>query len=694
MQIVKKEFYGRELSLETGRMAKQAAGSVVVRYGDTMVLVTATINDEPKPDTDFFPLTVDFQEKLYAAGKIPGGFFKREAKPSTKATLTARLIDRPIRPLFPEGVRNPIHVVATTLSYDGKNLPDTLGIIGASVALSISKIPFSGPVAAVSVGLIDGKFVFNPSPEELENSQLELIVAGTKDAINMVEAGAKEISEDKMLEALELAHKEIKKLIDFQEELIKKVAVPKMEIPLDKVDPALEKELEKLAAADLRKAFAVDGKLAKYAAIDAVKKKLHETMLAKLGEEEFAKKESHINRVFENLEYNEMRALVLDHKKRVDGRGLEEIRLLTSEVGTLPCVHGSALFTRGETQALAAVTLGTKQDEQTIDGLDETYKKRFYLHYNFPPFSVGETGRLGATGRRELGHGALAERALTAIMPPEEKFPYTVRIVSEILESNGSSSMATVCCGTLALMDAGVPIKSPVAGIAMGLIADGKKYAVLTDIQGMEDHLGDMDFKVTGTREGITALQMDIKIQGIARDILKDSLRDAYKARIKLLDHMQGTIKATRPELSKYAPRIETIQINTEKIGLIIGPGGKTIRGMVDEFGVTIDINDDGIVTIASTNGEAMQAAKDRILSMVEEPEVGRVYNGKVTRIMDFGAFVEILPDKEGLVHISQISDQRVNKVSDVLKVGQAVKVQVREIDELNRVNLTMKGVK
>ncbi len=694
MQVAKMDLYGSELSIETGRMAKQASGSVVVRYGDTMLLATATINPVAAEDTDFFPLTVEFQEKMYSAGKIPGGFFKREAKPSTKATLTARLIDRPIRPLFPEGFRNQVQVVLTVLSYDGKHSPETLGVIGASAALSISKIPFSGPVAAVTVGLIENELVINPSPAELEFSKLELTVAGTKDAINMVEAGAKEISEEQMLKALLFAHDEIKKLIAFQEQLINKAKVEKMEVKLDTVDPSFEKEVTTLIGDSVKKAFAVEGKLAKYAAIDAAKAALLETMKKKLGDEEFAKKEKHVKRVFENVEYNEMRDMVVNHKKRVDGRKLDEIRPLASEVGVLPCVHGSALFTRGETQALASVTLGTKQDEQTIDGLDETYKKRFFLHYNFPPFSVGETGRMGATGRRELGHGALAERAISAILPPAEKFPYTIRVVSEILESNGSSSMASVCGGTMALMDAGVPIKAPVAGVAMGLITEGKKYSILTDIQGMEDHLGDMDFKVTGTREGITALQMDIKILGVTRDILKDALSEAHKGRMKLLDHMESTIKVTRNELSKYAPRIETIMINPEKIGMLIGPGGKTIRGLVEQFGVTIDVDDTGAVTIASTDGEKMKNALDHISSMFEEPEAGKVYQGTVTRIMDFGAFVEILPGKEGLVHISQISEKRVNKVSDELKVGQKITVMVREIDELNRVNLTMKGLK
>lgn len=693
MEIVKIQFHGKEISIETGRMAKQAAGSVVVRCGDTMVLCTAAASEKPKEGVSFFPLTVDFQEKLYAAGKIPGGFFKREARPSTKATLTARLTDRPLRPLFPEGFRNAVHVVITTLSYDGKNNPDVLGILGASTALSISKIPFARPIAAVVVGLIEDEFVINPSTEELEFSQLELVVAGTKDAISMVEAGAKEIPEDKMLEALKFGQQEIKKLISFQEVLIKKVGVKKMEVQLDKLDPSLIKKVEKVVGQDVKKAFAVAGKQARYDAIDAAKEKVLNSLKEELGEDDFKKEENHIKTAFENVESEEMRSKILKEKKRVDNRDLDEIRALSSEVGPLPCVHGSSLFTRGETQALATVTLGTKQDEQMIDGLDETYKKRFFLHYNFPPFSVGEAGRLGTTGRRELGHGALAERAISSMIPSSEKFPYTIRVVSEILESNGSSSMASVCSGTLALMDAGVPIKEPVAGIAMGLIKEGNKHAILTDIMGLEDHLGDMDFKVTGTRQGITALQMDIKIDGIDEKIMAEALKAAQKARLEILEHMSATIKTYRSELSKYAPRIETIKVDPEKVGMIIGPGGKTIKGMIEEFGVTIDIDDGGIVNVASADGESMQAAKQRILAMVADAEVGKTYDGKVMRIMNFGAFVEILPGKEGLVHISQISEKRVEKVEDCLKVGQVVKVKVKEIDDLKRINLTMKGV-
>ncbi|MFC1517744.1 polyribonucleotide nucleotidyltransferase [Candidatus Margulisiibacteriota bacterium] len=693
MEIVKTQFHGKDFSIETGRMAKQAAGSVVVRSGDTMVLVTAAISDKPKEGMDFFPMTVDFLEKYYAAGKMPGGFFKREAKPSVKATLTARLTDRPLRPLFPEGFRNAVQIVITTLSYDGKVSPDVLGMTGASAALSISKIPFAGPIAAVTVGLIDDKFVINPTVEELENSDLELAIAGTKKAIMMVEAGAKEIPEDKLLKALDFGHKELQKLIKLQEDLVKKVGVPKMAVELDTVDPEFEKKIEAMMTKDVKDAFATKGKQQRYDALDAAKTKLMDNMKRELGEEDFAKKEKHIKRVFEGIEYDEMRKLILNENRRVDGRKFDEIRPLASETSILPCVHGSGLFTRGETQALATVTLGTKDDEQMIDGLDDTYKKRFYLHYNFPPYSVGEAGRLGFTSRRELGHGALAERALAPLLPPIEKFPYTVRIVSEILESNGSSSMASVCCGSLALMDAGVPVKAPVAGIAMGLVSDGKKHAVLTDIMGLEDHLGDMDFKVTGTRDGITALQMDIKIEGVTEKIMAEALKEANKARMALLDHMQKTLDAPRAELSKYAPRIEMIQVNPEKIGAVIGPGGKMIKSIIEEFGVSINIDDDGIVNIASTDSEAMEGAKKKVLSIVAEAEVGKTYDGKVTKLMNFGAFVEILPGKEGLVHISQISEKRVNNVEDVLKVGQAVRVKVKEIDNLHRVNLTMKGV-
>jgi polyribonucleotide nucleotidyltransferase len=692
-EVVKMDFHGKELSFETGLMAKQAAGAVVVRAGDTMVLVTAAISAKPVEGADFFPLTVDFQEKFYAAGKIPGGFFKREARPSTKATLTARLTDRPLRPLFPEGFRNAVQIVITTLSYDGDNAPDILGINGASAALSISKIPFDGPIGAVVVGLIDDKFVINPSQTELENSLLELTIAGTKEAISMVEAGAKELSEEKMVEALEFGHNEIKKIITLQEELVKKSGQPKMEVQLDTLDPELEKKVAAIIAEDVKKAFAIDGKQARYDAIDAAGEKVKTVLKEELGEEKFAEVAAHVKRAYGDIEYHAMRNMILNEGKRVDNRSKDEIRALSSETGLLPYVHGSALFTRGETQALATVTLGTKQDEQMIDGLDDTYRKRFFLHYNFPPFSVGEAGRVGFTSRRELGHGALAERSLAAMMPDVEEFPYTVRIVSEILESNGSSSMASICGGTLALLDAGVPLKAPVAGIAMGLISDGKKNVVLTDIMGLEDHLGDMDFKVAGTKEGITALQMDIKISGIAQDIMKEALADAKVARLALLDHMNETMNTHRTELSEHAPKIESIIVAPDKIGMIIGPSGKTIKGMIEEFGVTIDIDDEGVVRIASTDGDSIARAKAKILGMVEEPEIGKTYDAKVVRIMNFGAFVEFLPGKDGLVHVSQISDQRVEKVEDVLEIGQEVKVKIKDIDDQKRVNLTMKGV-
>lgn len=692
IHTVETEFHGKKYKLETGRIAKQAHGSVFASCGETVVLATAVATEKPREGVDFFPLTVDFIEKSYASGKIPGGFFKREAKPSTNAILTARLIDRPIRPLFPEGFRNDVNIVVTVLSYDGVNMPDHLGSVAASAALSISKIPFQGPVAAVTVGLIEGKLVINPSAEELETSALELSIAGTKDAVMMVESESKEISEEQMLEALEFGHNELKKLITLQEELVKKAGVPKMAAPLILPAPELLKKVEAIIGDGMTKALKIDGKLAKYAAIDALQEKVLETMKKDLGEEGFAENEKMIKEVFHEKEKNALRALIIKDNFRVDGRSLTEIRPLSSEVGILPRTHGSALFTRGETQAIVVSTLGTADDEQMIDGLDPTYNKHFYLHYNFPPYSVGETGRMGSPGRRELGHGNLAERALKAVLPQKDKFPYTIRIVSEITESNGSSSMASVCGGTLSLMDAGVPISAPVAGIAMGLVKEGKDFKILTDIMGLEDHLGDMDFKVAGTNKGITALQMDIKIVGVNREIMKQALSQAHGGRMTLLAHMETTLPMPK-QMSIYAPRIESIKIPVDRIGELIGPGGKNIKKIQETYQVNINIEEDGTVNIASADGIALKAAKDYISAMMKDIEVGEVYeNAKVVKIMSFGAFVEVAPGKQGLVHISEIAPRRIATVEEVLKEGDVVKVKCIKIDDQGRVNFTIKG--
>ncbi len=688
------DFNGKKYSLQTGKIAKQAHGSVLATCGETVVLATAVVAEQPREGVDFFPLTVDFIEKYYAVGKIPGGFFKREARPSTGATLTARLTDRPIRPLFPAGFRNDVNIVLTVLSYDGVNTPDHIGMVAASAALSISKIPFLGPIGAVVVGLIDGEFVINPSPAQLEVSDLELAIAGTKDAIMMVEAGAKEISEEKMLAALNYGHEELKKLIDLQNDLVAKVGpVEKMAFKAFVLDAELYGNIEKKIGAEMLKALKTPGKLDKYAAIDGLQAKLLETMQAELGADVFAEKQKEIKEIFHDIEKNAARSLMLDEKIRVDGRQFDEIRKLSSEVGLLPRTHGSALFTRGETQALVITTLGTADDEQLIDSLEPTYKKKFYLHYNFPPYSVGEVGAMRSPGRRELGHGNLAERALKAIIPAHKDFPYTVRVVSEITESNGSSSMASVCGGCLSLMDAGVPVKAPVAGIAMGLIKEENKYQILTDIMGLEDHLGDMDFKVTGSREGITALQMDIKIVGITKEIMKESLEKALTARHKLLDHMATVLAAPRADLSKYSPRLEAVMVPKDRIGEIIGPGGKMIREIQERFGVAINIDDTGKCLIASPNKEALDGAANYIKGIVKEIEVGEVYEkAEVVNITSFGAFVEVAPGKQGLVHISEIAPERIARVEDKLQLGDIVKVRCIKVDDQGRVNFTIKN--
>ncbi|TSA24690.1 polyribonucleotide nucleotidyltransferase [bacterium] len=688
------EFAGRKLIFETGRMAKQANGSVLVQYGGTVVLVTATASKVKREGIDFFPLMVDFVEKMYAAGKIPGGFFKREARPSTTATLAARLIDRSLRPLFPDGFRNDVHVVITVLSYDKKNSPEMLGMIGASAALSISDIPFHGPIAGVSVGLIDNEFVINPTVEQFVTSQLDLAVAGKDNAIMMVEAGANEISEEQMLEALNKAHESIRELIAFEKEFIAKAAKPKGEFEIDVIDENLVQEVEKAAAKKVQKALNIPDKLERNALLDTIKDEIIGSFEEKLSEEEFEEKKGQIKEAFDGTLKKLLRKKIIETNTRVDGRGLDDIRDITCEIDILPFTHGSALFTRGETQALGVVTLGTSSDEKVIDELGEEYKKKFYLHYNFPPFSVGEAGFMRGPGRRELGHGNLAERSLLPVIPEnEEKFPYTIRIVSEILESNGSSSMATVCSGTLSLMAAGVPISGPVAGVANGLILEGDKFTVLTDIMGMEDHYGDMDFKVAGTDKGITALQMDIKVEGITHEIMSVALEKAHKARLFILDKIKETIQEPRPDISPIAPHIEIMKVKTDRIGDIIGPQGKMIKSIIEETGVAIDIDDDGTVRIASPDRDSIQKAREKIASIVEEPEIGKIYNGVVKNVREFGCFVEFLPRKEGLVHVSNLENKRTENVSDVVRFGDKVKVKVIGIDRDGKVQLSMKDI-
>ncbi|MBS3741947.1 MAG: polyribonucleotide nucleotidyltransferase [Candidatus Cloacimonetes bacterium] len=686
------EFANRKLVLETGRMAKQTNGSVFVQYGGTVVLVTATASDERREDIDYFPLIVDFIEKMYASGKIPGGFFKREAKPSTTATLTARLIDRPIRPLFPDGFRNEVQIIATVLSYDQVNSPEMAGMLGASAALSISDIPFHGPIAGVKVGLVDGEYIINPTLDELEVSDLDLSIAGKEEAIMMVESGAKEIEEDIMLTALDEGHKAIKELLEFEKEFIAKAAQPKGDYVFDKIDEELVKKIEVNDYDNLKEAVNKGDKKLRHDALKSVKDNIFERYEEKLGEEKFADKKITIKNAIEEIQKKVIREQVIKEKKRVDGRGSDDIRDITCEIDVLPSTHGAALFTRGETQSLGVVTLGSGADEKIIDELDEEFKKRFYLHYNFPPFSVGEVRFLRGPGRRELGHGNLAERALKPVIPDEEKFPYTLRIVSEILESNGSSSMATVCSGSLALMAAGVPIERPVVGIANGLIMEDDKYEVLTDILGIEDHYGDMDFKVTGSEKGITALQMDIKVEGITQEIMKDALYRAKEARNYILKKVKDTISEPRKQLSENAPKIKMFTVKTDKIGDIIGPQGKFIKAIIEETGVTIDIDDDGTVKIASEDQAMIDEAKRQIDNLVAEPEVGKIYEGTVRAVKDFGAFVEILPGQDGLVHISNLEKKRTKKTSDIVNVGDKVKVKVIKVEN-GKIQLSMKGL-
>lgn len=681
------DWANRKLTVEIGHMAKQANGAVFVRYGDTVVLSTATASKEPK-DLPFFPLTVNYEERLYAVGKIPGGFIKREGKPSEKAILASRLIDRPIRPLFPEGFRNDVQIISTVMSVDQDCSAEIAAMLGSSLALCISDIPFNGPIAGVMVGRVDGELIINPTVEQMEKSDIELIVAGTKDAVNMVEAGANQVREEEILEAIMFGHEEVKRLVQFQEEIVKKVGKEKMEVVLREIDKELEKEVIAFIGDDLKKAILVTDKLDRNQAIDDVINKTIEHFAA-IDEERV----DEVNEIVHKLLKKEVRDLIIKEKIRPDGRKIDEIRPLSSQVSILPRTHGSGLFTRGQTQVLSTCTLGALGDVQILDGLEVEEEKRFMHHYNFPSFSVGETGPIRAPGRREIGHGALGERALEWVVPSEDEFPYTIRLVSEVLESNGSSSQASICASTLAMMDAGVPIKAPVAGIAMGLIKEEDEVVILTDIQGIEDALGDMDFKAAGTEKGITALQMDIKIEGLDREILHEALMRAREARLKILEHMRSTIAEPRKELSPYAPKILTMTINPEKIREVIGPSGKMINKIIDSTGVKIDIEQDGTIFIASSDPAMNEKAKKIIEDLIREVEVGMTYLGTVTRIEKFGAFVELFSGKEGLVHISELAEGRVKRVEDVVKVGDQILVKVKEIDKQGRINLSRKAV-
>jgi len=686
---VKKNFNGKELVIETGKVARQSNGSVLVKHGDNVILATVNYDKSPADDVDFFPLTVDFIEKNYASGKIPGGFFKREAKPPVEATLAARMIDRPIRPLFPKGFRQKTAVVITVLSYDGETYPSMLGMLGASAALSISELPFQGPIAGVTVGRIDGEFIINPTRAQIEAGDLELEVAGTMDNIMMIEAGAKEVSEDLILEAIDFGHTALKELISLQEELVSKVTPIKIEVKEKEFNQGLYDQIKGDYQADLKKALNTHDKKDRDDAVSEVKKQI----IAKLGSEEDAKQNKEIAELISKLVKETARNNILQEKIRVDGRSPDDIRPITGEINLLPRAHGSALFTRGETQSLGVITLGTKSDEQMIDSMDDLYFKRYYLHYNFPPYSVGEAGFMRGPGRRELGHGNLAERAIRVVLPGHDDFPYTIRIVSEILESNGSSSMATVCSGSMSLMAAGVPIAAPVAGIAMGLIKEGDDYVILSDIMGLEDHLGDMDFKVAGTENGITALQMDIKIGGITREIMTEAMTQAKKGRSHILGKMAETISIPADDLAATAPRIESFQIPTDKIATLIGPGGKMIKRIIADFDVQVDIEDDGTVNISSVDSERMKRAKEFIDGLTKDIEVGEIYDGIVVKIMPFGAFIEVGNGSQGLCHISEVEKQRIDKVEDYLSEGDHVKVKCIGTDH-GKVNFSIKALK
>ena len=684
------EWGGKKLTIETGRVARQAHGSVIATYGGTSVLATVVADREEKKGLDFFPLTVNYQEKAYAAGKIPGGFFKREGRPSEKETLVSRLIDRPIRPLFADGFKCETQVIATVISYDNENDPDIVSLIACSAALTLSGVPFMGPIGAARVGFKDGDFILNPTKEEMETSALDLVVAGTKDAVLMVESEAKELSEEQMLGAVTFGQDNFSQVIDAIISLAEKAAKEPRDFEKKDISD-IENKVSSAIKDDLSEAYKEADKQKRTEKIAEIKKNLISELVSDDDENEDYN-ESTISSAFKTIEKNIVRNNILDTGERIDGRDLETVRPIQSDVSVLPLTHGSALFTRGETQALVVTTLGTGDDEKFVDGLDETYKERFMLHYNFPPYSVGETGRTGFTGRREIGHGKLAWRALQAVMPEYDDFPYTIRLVSEITESNGSSSMATVCGSSLSMMDAGIPLSKPVAGIAMGLIKEDDRVAVLSDILGDEDHLGDMDFKVAGTNDGITSLQMDIKITGITKDIMETALSQAKNGRIHILEEMAKALDKARDTVNSNAPRIETINVPTDKIREVIGAGGKVIREIVEESGAKVDINDDGIVKIASNNAEAIEKALEMINSIVAEPEVGTIYEGKVVKIMDFGAFVNFFGKKDGLVHISQLSTERVNKVTDVVSEGDIVKVKFVGFDR-GKVKLSMKNI-
>ena len=699
------DFRGKKLVVEHGDVAKQADGAVLVRYGDTVILSTAVVSKTANVLSDFFPLMVLYNEKLYAVGKIPGGFIKREGRPTEKGTLAARMIDRPMRPMFPEDFKNEVQIVNTVLSVDPDYSPELTAMFGSSLCTSISKIPFDGPIAGVKVGYVDNEFIINPTPEELEISELDLTVAGTKYAINMVEAGAKQVSEDLMLKALMFGHEAIKELVKFQEEIIAAIGVEKMEYEVLELTDELRTEVRSLAEKELDQAMRIKDKLEKYAAIDKVKEDVVEKYTKenedKLKDKELIELITKVKLLLEEIEYEIFRQIVVKEKTRADGRKMDEIRELSTDIDLLPRTHGSALFTRGQTQALAITTLGALGEHQILDGLDMETEKRFMLHYNFPAFSVGETGRYGAPGRREIGHGALGERALLQVMPTEDEFPYTVRVVSEVLESNGSSSQATICAGCMALMAAGVPIKAPVAGIAMGLITADEDYTILTDIQGMEDHLGDMDFKVAGTKDGITALQMDIKIKGITEDILKEALAQAKKARLEILEVITNQIEKPREEVSKYAPKTEIFYIKPEKIKDVIGRGGEMITKIICEASnvtavtdinaVKVDLEDDGRVTIYHSDKEIIEKTKNMILDVVKEVEEGEIYTAKVVKVEEFGCFVQVWPGCEGLVHISELAHDRVKKTEDVVSLGDEILVKAIGCDKKGRLNFSRK---
>ncbi|MBX5476019.1 MAG: polyribonucleotide nucleotidyltransferase [Clostridia bacterium] len=684
-RVFRTEMGGRPLVIEYGAIAEQANAAVLVRYGETVVLVTATGTREPREGVDFFPLRVDYEERQYAAGRIPGSFFRREGRPSERAILSARLIDRPIRPLFPKGYRNEVQVIATVLSYDGDNAPDITSIIGASAALSISDIPFDGPIGGVMVGLVDGRFVINPVSEEMDRSDLELVVAGTKDAVLMVEAGANEVPEEKIIEAIQFGHEEIKKLVAWQEEIVREVGKPKMPFTPPQIDPELEQAVSEWARPRFREAIVTPDKQEREERRLAVRQEAHA-----LFDERFPEKVADIDAVLDETEKKVMRRLIVDEGIRVDGRGPKDIRPIWCEVGILPRTHGSGLFTRGQTQVLTVAALGAVSDRQIIDSLGDEEFKRYMHHYNMPPYSTGEVRPIRSPGRREIGHGALAERALLRMIPPEDEFPYTIRLVSEVVSSNGSTSMGSVCGSTLALMDAGVPIRRPVSGIAMGLIKEDDKVEILSDIQGIEDHLGDMDFKVAGTEKGVTAIQMDIKIHGLDVDTLRRALEQAREGRLYILQKMLEVLPAPRSHLSPYAPRIIVMRIHPDKIRDVIGPGGKTINKIIAETGVQIDIEDDGRVFVSGP-AEGSERAQEMIRQLTKEVAPGEIYLGKVTRLVSFGAFCEILPGKEGLVHISQLANERVPTVEDVVNVGDTIMVKVTEIDSLGRINLSRK---